>query len=79
MAEFAQDAAADGAGATPTAPAMDNNAAPSLERFHCGTYRGADETHLALRLARRPAAYQVFKLVRKDLRQRCRVETTRMQ
>jgi len=70
MAEFAQDAAEDGTGATPAAAAMDNNAPASSERLDCGTYRLADEPNLALRLARRPAAYQVFKMLRKDLRQR---------
>jgi hypothetical protein len=58
---------------------MDNNAAASSERLDYGVYRRSDETHLTLRLMGRPAAYQVFKMLRKDLRQRCGILVTGMQ
>ena len=70
MAEFTQDAADDGTGATPAAHAMDNNTPTSSERSDCGTYRLADETDLALGLARWAAVYQVFKMLCKDRRKR---------
>lgn len=70
VAEFTQDAAEDGTSATPAAPAMDNNPPTSSERPDCGMYRLADETDLALGVARWAAVYQVFKMLCKDRRQR---------